>query len=85
MLATARMHQPPPPPAPLLPPAATVPPPPALPAHPPGQTRSEPTQPAVPDVQLHSWVEGQLQSLRREQDTIWKKLRRSVTGEPPPG
>ena len=85
MVAMARPSPVPPPvtaPLPSLA-AATVPTPPP--------SAIPPTAPAAPqspqnDLHLHTWVESQLQSLQRDQDTLWSKLKRRVSGDgPPPG
>ena len=86
MVAMARPQHPYPPypPAaalPAAPPApAAPPPPPQVPAFTP-PTAAPPA--AANDVNLHNWVESQLQSLQREQDTLWTKLKRRVGGDGP--
>ena len=45
--------------------------------------RAAPPPPAQADVTLHNWVDSQLQSLQRDQDTLWKRLKRSVGSDGP--
>ena len=85
MIAMARPPQLPPAPAPT---SAPVPPPPAV--APPAYAVPRPAvaPPPTPqnDVHLHNWVETQLQSMQREQDSLWSKLKRRVGGDgPAPG
>ena len=84
MVALARPAQPYPP-APVPPALAAAPPaaPPAAPAPPPAFTPPAPVpQASANDLHLHNWVESQLQSLQRDQDTLWTKLKRRVGGDP---
>ena len=85
MIAMARPPQLPPAAAPT---SAPVPPPPAVapPAYAVPRPAVAPTPTPQNDVHLHNWVETQLQSMQREQDSLWSKLKRRVGGDgPAPG
>lgn len=86
MLAMARPAHQPPPPAALPAPVAAPPTPVAPPAYAVPRPAVAPSPTPQNDVHLHNWVETQLQSLQQEQDTLWNKLKRRVSGDgPPPG
>jgi hypothetical protein len=68
-------------PAPQAVQQGTTPPPISMPTAPPRPEAPPPS--GLNDVVLHSWVEQQLQSLQVEQESLWQRVKRSMTGNSP--
>lgn len=47
----------------------------------PGPTVPAPPPPGREEVILHTWIEQQLQSMQKDQETLWQKLKRNLKGD----